>query len=110
MQKNIDRMVFFENIRKAILPVLVGLAFAASWIAFDLNAPVAKEILQGKAVRTVLMGGNKAEPTTLTYVELDNGRTVGVELPLGIVAPHEGERVSLTRYIKRFFGDSFGLN
>ena len=109
MQKNIDRIAFHEDVRKAILPVFLGSIFAAVWIAFDLNVPVAQEILSGKALRSMAMASPKNDPRILTYIELDGGRTVAVQLPIGSTTPSEGERVIVIRYIKRFFGDSFGL-
>ena len=110
MQKNIDRIIFYEDLRKAIVPVFIALVFAAVWIIFDLNSPVEQEVLQGKAIRSMMMTGGKTEPSILTYVELENGRTITVQLPIGAIPPVAGARVSVTRYIKRFFGDSFGLN
>jgi hypothetical protein len=107
--KKLNRVVFTENLRLAALPVLIFLLFSAGLAVFFLNVPVSSEKLPGKIIRNSLAPDGKSVGSILTFIQLDNGRTVFVSLPYSANLPREGESVLVTRYIKRFFGDSFGL-
>jgi hypothetical protein len=109
-QKNLDQMVFRENLRRAIVPSLVFFGFTATLVAFSLNVAVSGEEVSGKVLNTIGPVNYEGPVGVSILIELDGGRVVSVSIPPTVFLPKVGQRVTVVRYSKRFFGDSFGLS
>ena len=108
-EKNLDKIVFREDLKRAIIPCLVLILLAAVWVAFSLNVPVASQKLFVTVLSTI-GPVNYEGPTSVTVlIELEGGRVVSTSFPSTSSLPTVGQQVTVIRYIKRFFGDSFGL-
>jgi hypothetical protein len=107
--RDLDRIAFRENLRRAILPTLVFVVFAAVWVGFSLNVPVRSEEVFGKVLNTI--GPTNYENPTggAVLIELEGGRVVSTAILPKATLPKIGQRVTVVRYINKFFGDSFGL-
>lgn len=106
---NIDQIFFYEDLRKAIFPSLVFIVFMTGFLTYLLNSPISHEELSGTILHNATAVGPKDAASAITFIELENGRVVSVSIPVGATLPQEGKQVTVVRYIKRFFGDSFGL-
>ena len=108
-EKNLDKIAFWEDLKRAIIPCVIFIVFIVVWVAFSLTIPVSNEEVFGTVFNTV--GPTNYEgPTAVTvFIALDGGRVVSAPLSLTARLPNAGQRVTVVRYIKRFFGDSFGL-
>jgi hypothetical protein len=102
-------MILIQNVKRTILLSLAIFVFVAGYIVYGLNVPVRQEVLSGKVIQSYIIAGSKSAVSIAATIELENGRTVRVILPQGAELPLEGSPVIITRNIKRFFGDSFGL-
>ena len=98
-----------EKLRNEISSIALLFFICAVAGVFFLNTPISSEEVRGTIIRSSIPLLSKGQETIVTYVELENGRMVTVSLPLGATLPQVGSHVIVTRYIKRFFGDSFGL-
>jgi hypothetical protein len=107
--ENLDQIVFWDKLKQAIIPCLVFVVFTVVWIAFSLNVPVANEEVFGSVLNTVGPTNYEGPATVTVFIELEGGRVVSAPLSLTASLPNVGKRVTVVRYIKRFFGDSFGL-
>ena len=99
----------FEKLKAIIIPVLVFIFFSLGLTVITLNIPVSSEKLHGTLIRFGGTAKYKSATYAIAFIELDNGRTVSAPLQYGANWPKEGDSVAVVRYIKRFFGDSFGL-
>lgn len=108
-EKNLDQIVFWEKLKQAIIPCLVFIVFTVVWLAFSLNVPVANQEIFGTVLNTVGPTNYEGPATVTVIIVLDSGRVVSAPLSLTARLPNVGQRVTLVRYINRFFGDSFGL-
>ena len=109
MANNIDRIAFWQDVRRGLLPALSCTCFVGGMIVYFLNTPVSLEKIQGTVIRNFITPDYKSGAAVISYVELDGGRVVTVSIPNEVKPPHEGDRILIMRYVKRFFGDSFGL-
>ena len=98
-----------ERLRYEVTSIVVLLFITAAAMVFFLNTPISSEQIQGTIIRSSIPPASKRLATILTYIALENGRTVTVSLPPGAALPQDGSHVNVTRYKKRLFGDSFGL-
>jgi hypothetical protein len=108
-EKNLDKMVFWENVRRAILPTIVVIAVFVGFLISGFNVVVNQEELHGTVIRNSIGLLSKSQDVIVTYIELENGRTIFVSLSAGATLPLVGSPVIVIRYIKKFFGDNFGL-
>jgi hypothetical protein len=108
-RKSLDQLVFWENLKRAMLPSLVLVVFTTGYLAFSFNVPVKSEDVFGTVINVVPIVIYKGQSSAVTFVELDGGRVVSIPLPPTASLPSVGQRVTVVRYIKRFFGNSFGL-
>ena len=99
----------FEKLKAVIIPVFVFIFFSLGLAVFTLNIPISSEKLHGTLIRFGGTAKYKSATYAIAFIELDNGRTVSAPLQYGANWPKEGDSVAVVRYIKRFFGDSFGL-
>jgi hypothetical protein len=109
-EKNLDQIVFWDKLKQAIIPCLVFIVFTVVWIAFSLNIPVSNEEVFGKVINTIGPIDYESPTAGAVLIELDGGRVISIALAPTVSLPNIGQRVTVVRYIKRFFGDSFGLS
>jgi hypothetical protein len=110
MAKNsLDKIAFWENLRRAVLPTIVSIAVIVGFLISGFNVVVNQEELHGTVIRNSIRLLTKSRDVFVTYIELENGRTIFVALPAEGALPEVGSDVIVIRYLKRFFGDSFGL-
>jgi hypothetical protein len=107
--KKLDKIVFWEDLKRAIIPCLIFTAFTVVWVAFSFNVPVASQKLFGTVLNTIGPVDYEGPIAVTILIELDGGRVVSAQLPQSPSLPNVGQHVTVVRYIKRFFGDSFGL-
>ena len=109
MANNIDRIAFWQDVRRGLLPALICICFVGGIAVYFLTAPVPTEKIQGTVIRNFITPDYKSGAVVISYVELDGGRVISVSIPNEVTPPHAGERILVMRYVRRFFGDSFGL-
>jgi hypothetical protein len=108
-KQTLDQIVFRQHIKQAIIPALVFVVFSLIWGVLTLNVVITHEEVLGTVVNTVGPANFEGPTSVSVIVDLDSGRVVSAALPTTSILPPNGARVTLIRYTKRFFGDSFGL-
>ncbi len=108
-ERELNRQIFLEDLRIVIGTFLIFVLLSFGVFVYFLNTPINSELLHGVVIRNWVSPDYKRAEPILVFIQLDGGRTVSVSLAAGKQLPAEGDRVSVTRYINRFFGDSFGL-
>ena len=104
-----DEYSFLGKLKVEAFAAIVFLLVCVSAIIYFLNIPTSSEQVSGTVIRNSASVDYKSGIGTIEFVELESGRMISVSLPAGMALPQEGSRVIVTRYVKRFFGDSFGL-
>jgi hypothetical protein len=108
-KNNLDKIAFWEDFRSLVLPTLIAISVIICFLIFGLNVVVSQEDATGRIIRNSVARHTKSQNTLITYIELKSERTIYAALPAEAALLRVGSDVIVTRYIKRFFGDSFGL-
>ncbi len=105
--------MFLDSLRRSAAPGLVLLSlfiiFVAVFLEPILNYRVESETVQGKVIHTSFPMLSKTPSDFGIMIELEGGRIITIGVPSAAQVPAVGAQIKLNRYIKRFFGDSFGL-
>lgn len=109
LDNKLRRLNIIETLRGNVFPGLFLIGLFSILVVFSLNVPMRSEKLNGTLIRVGGYANPKSATYAVAYIQLDNGRTVSVPIQYGANWPKEGDSVTVIRYIKRFFGDSFGL-
>ena len=108
MANNIDRIAFWLDLRRGLPFAFAAIVFAVGFTIAETNVPVSNEKISGTVIRNFMLPSGTNQ-TMITYIELDGGRVISVSIPNEVTPPHAGDRILVMRYVRRFFGDSFGL-
>jgi hypothetical protein len=98
LNARITRHLLIQWVRQNWPLALVGPLLVAAGVVLSLNYPVERRMVEGKYIRWTLDQASttgRAEPRSIVYCDLTDGRTVMAIARPGWVPPHPGDVIAI---------------